>query len=182
MRSLVVMVGIFSALTLWAEDGLKIHEVDDNGLQRFITEFELTPDNFVTDVPSLRRPQADGADASKSLWRFREGGQFDVFIKREWFPIQLPESCCNAYLILTMPYTNPRLEGGKDKIAAKRRLFDRIEKLSKADRGGIKVVVDLTAYAEVVSRKPLKIRLKDIQIYFRHSDGAYVGNVPRRGA
>jgi len=164
-----------------AEDDLVIYRVKQEGQLRYLVEFELTPDNFVTDVPSLRRPQADGADTRRSLWRFREGGQFDLFIKREWFPVQVPESCCNAYLILTMPYTNPRLEGGPEKIAAKRKLFDRIEQLSKSAKGGLKVVIDLTPYAEVTSREPLKLRLKDIQIYFRHYRGAYVPHVKAVG-
>jgi hypothetical protein len=165
-------------ITATGADEPKVRRILENGLERFLVQFDLTPDNFVTDVPSLRRPQADG---SKSMWRFREGGQFDVLIKRDWFQVQVPESCCNAYLILTMPYTNPKLPGGPENIAAKKKLFDQIDKLSKAEKGTLNVTIDLTAYAEVKSRTPLAVRLKDIQIYFRHADGRYVDHVAELG-
>lgn len=153
---------------------LDIKIVRERGQERFLAHFDLTPDNFSKDVPGLR---AVRGKRDESMWRFREGGQFDVLIKRAWFPIQLPESCCNSHLILTMPYTNPKLPGGPEKIAAKKELFDRIEALSKLKEGRLRVTIDLTSYADVKSRDPLKIALRDVQIYFRHRDGEYLDHL-----
>ena len=145
---------------------------------RLLLPFDLTPENFELSVPGIDRTQADGWAGG---WAFREGGQFDVLIKREHFPLQVPESCCNSYLILTMPYTNPRLEGAAEKIAKKRALFDRIERLRGAKEGKLRVVIDVTWYAKVDSEAPLKVSLKDRQIYFRHFDGRYVPHAKALG-
>jgi len=171
----VLLLGLVAA---GAGDELDIKIVKERGRERFWVQFDLTPDNFSKDIPSLR---AVRGKRDQSMWRFREGGQFDVLIKRAWFPIQLPESCCNSYLILTMPYTNPKFEGGLEKIAAKKKLFERIEALSKKAEGKLRVTIDLTSYAEVKSRDPLKIALRDVQIYFRHHDGAYIDDLNPRG-
>ena len=141
---------------------------------RLLLPFDLTPGNFELSVPGVDRKTADGGSGG---WTLREGGQFDLLIKREHFPLQVPVSCCNQYLILTMPYTNVRLEGGRSKVAAKRRLFEEIETLRAAKTGRLRVVIDVTWYAEIESEKPLRISLKDRQIYFRHVDGAYVPHV-----
>ena len=140
---------------------------------RLLLPFDLTPENFELSVPGIDR---QGADGSAGGWRFREGGQFDVLIKREHFPLQVPESCCNHYLILTMPYTNPRLPGGDLKISEKRELFGRIGKLRAAKEGRLRVMIDVTWYAKIDSEEPLRVSLKDRQIYFRHSDGRYVAD------
>jgi hypothetical protein len=139
---------------------------------RLLLPFDLTPENFELSVPGVDRDTAGGQAGG---WAFREGGQFDVLIKREHFPLQVPASCCNHYLILTMPYTNPRLEGGDTKIAAKRSLFEQIEKLKAAKSGKLRVIIDVTWYAVIEKEEPLSVSLKDRQIYFRHWNGGYLG-------
>ncbi|MGB0578270.1 MAG: hypothetical protein ACPGVU_01085 [Limisphaerales bacterium] len=173
MIRLLVFI-LTSVVAVGASDELDIKIVKERGQERFLVQFELTPDNFSKDIASLR---AVRGKRDQNMWRFREGGQFDVLLKRAWFPIQLPESCCNSHLILTMPYSNPKLEGGPEKIAAKKKLFERIEALSEKAEGKLRVTIDLTSYAKVESRDPLKISLRDIQVYFRHRDGEYVDHL-----
>ena len=171
LRIVFAVLWLVSGSSGIAAEGSGVVRVVQGDESRLLLPFDLTPENFGLSVPGIDRESADGAVVG---WEFREGGQFDVLIKREHFPLQVPESCCNHYLILTMPYTNPRLDGGAGKIAAKRSLFDQIERLRAAKEGKVRVLIDVTWYAKVESASPLVVSLKDRQIYFRHFDGAYV--------
>lgn len=166
-----LMAASFASVTCAAIPGLKAVKAGDS--TQYLFEFDLKPYNFELDVPGYNPKLANG---QQNNWQFREGGQFNLFIKREYFPVQIPESCCDSYLVLTMPYTNPRLDGGKENIAAKKKLFDAITGLRKKEDGKLMVVIDLTPYAEVVKKKPLEIKLTDRQIYFRQVDGLFVNH------
>jgi len=165
------------ALILAAAHGISaaetkgLSEVVSGNTTEYLIEFDLKPYNCELEVPGYNPKLADG---KKGDWKFREGGQFSLFIKREYFPIQIPESCCDSYLVLTMPYTNSRLKGGKENIAAKKKLFDAITQPRKVENGQVPIVIDLTPYAEVVQQQPLEIRLTDRQIYFRQVDGMFI--------
>ena len=37
-------------------------------------------------------------------------------------------------------------------------------------------MIDVTWYSKIDSEEPLRVSLKDRQIYFRHSDGRYVAD------
>lgn len=144
--------------------------IKEDGRERILLTFHLTADNIDLEVPKLYRKQADGGDPG---FRLKEGGQFDVYIKREFFPIQIPESCCDSHLVLTMPYTNPRAPRGNENVGVQRRVFEQIRQLKQTGKGSVPVVIDLTYYADVQSREPLKLMLNERQIYFRHR-GAYL--------
>ncbi|MFT6621305.1 MAG: hypothetical protein ACJASX_004223 [Limisphaerales bacterium] len=147
--------------------------VKEDGRERVLLQFALTPDNIDLEVPKLYRQQADGGDPG---YRLKEGGQFDVYIKREYFPVQIPESCCDSHLVLTMPYTNPTAEGGVTNVAAQKDVFDRIRQLKVTGKGTVPIAIDLTYYVEIEGRDPLKVKLRERQIYFRHK-GHYIGHV-----
>lgn len=147
--------------------------VKSGNTTEYLIEFDLKPYNCELEVPGYNPKLANG---KKGDWKFREGGQFSLFIKREYFPVQIPASCCDSYLVLTMPYTNPRLKGGEQNIAAKKKLFDAITQLRKTEDGQIRIVIDLTPYAEVVKKIPLELRLTDRQIYFRQIDGLFANH------
>lgn len=170
-RVLAALCWVTAGFAAIADGGAAVVRVAQEDDSRLLLPFDLTPENFELSVPGVDRTTADGGAGG---WAFREGGQFDVLIKREHFPLQVPASCCNQYLILTMPYTNVMLEGGREKVVAKRRLFDGIERLRTAKAGRLRVIIDVTWYAKIESEVPLKVSLKDRQIYFRHFEGAYV--------
>ena len=168
---ILLMAAAFAGGANAAIPGLKAIKADDS--THYLIEFDLKPYNYELDVSGYNPRLADG---KKSNWKFREGGQFNLFIKREYFPVQIPESCCDSYLVLTMPYTNPRLDGGEENIAAKKKLFDAITGLRKKEDGKLRIVIDLTPYADVVKKRPLEIKLTDRQIYFRQVDGLFVNH------
>jgi hypothetical protein len=147
--------------------------LNEDGRERVLLQFTLTADNIDLEVPKLYRKQADGGDPG---FRLKEGGQFDVYIKREFFPVQIPESCCDSHLVLTMAYTNPTADGGATNVARQKELFDRIRQLKVTGKGTVPVVIDLTYYVKIESRDPLKVKLRERQIYFRHK-GRYIGHV-----
>lgn len=147
-----------------------IRVVRQDGVPRYLLEFTLTPANTALTVSWKERPRDLGEE---NKYAFGEGGQFEVFIRREYFPVQIPASCCDSYLILQMPYTNPGLPGGAAAITEKRRLFDRLATLARPDAPPVTVTIDLTPYAKVVRQQPPQVELKQRTVFFRLVEGRY---------
>lgn len=108
--------------------------------------------------------------------KFSSGGQFEVLIPKEKFPVTAPK--CRRDLILRMPWTDPGLENAAAKVAQKRVLHDAIVAL--APRGGqagsgqpVDVTIDLAPYVRVVTEDPLKVELTGCNIFFAQKAGAY---------
>lgn len=140
--------------------------------------FELTPLNCQLEVAvSERAPRY----SENNNYEFSEGGQFEVFIKKESFPIKLPDQKSN-YLILRMPSTSSSLMNHKKYTSEKFELFKKIEEMHKFKRGSVKVVIELNPYIETLSTSPLKLELTQPNIFFRNAYGRYISNTdPYRG-
>jgi hypothetical protein len=118
---------------------------------------------------------ADSVDLEKSDRRVRDGGQFDIRLRANQFPVPAP--ACRGGLILRMPWTADSVQGAADKIKAKEALLTRIRQLDSDRSAMIPVVVELNPYVRVVSRSPLRVALTGCNVYFRHASGAYVDHL-----
>ena len=104
----------------------------------------------------------------------RSGGQFEIKLRREAFPVPAPR--CRSSIILRMSWTSPHAREAEEKIAAKEKLLKRIWALEKHPYEALPVVVELNPYVEVVSRMPLKLQLTQCNVFFRDAYGAYIDN------
>lgn len=111
-------------------------------------------------------------DLDASDRRARSGGQFELRMHRERFPVAAPH--CRGTIILRMPWTAPDTPDAADKIAAKQALLARIRALAKAPGDVVPVVLELNPYVEVVSRAPLRLQLTQCNVFFRQAYGGYV--------
>lgn len=102
----------------------------------------------------------------------RSGGQFEIRIKREQFPLAAPH--CKAPLILRMPWTPSTIAGAKEKIAKKQALLKRILALQGDAASSLWIVIELNPYVKVVRQKPLTLQLTQCNIFFRDYNGEYV--------
>jgi hypothetical protein len=116
--------------------------------------------------------KAEIIDFAQSDRVSRSGGQFELKLRREKFPVPAPN--CRGSIILRMPWTSPRARGAKEKIAAKEELLKRIWALETHPNEVLPVVIELNPYVEVVSRTPLKLQLTQCNVFFRDAYGAYV--------
>src|SRR5215472_453345 len=64
--------------------------------------------------------RADAIDFAQSNRTARSGGQFEIRLRREMFPVPAPR--CRGTIILRMPWTPPPTTDAKEKIAAKQEL------------------------------------------------------------
>jgi len=111
-------------------------------------------------------------DFAGSDRRARDGGQFELRLRPERFPVPAPR--CRGTLILRMPWTAPDTPDAAAKIAAKERLLERLLALAQAPEDVVAVVLELNPYVEVVSRAPLRLRLTQCNVFFRQAAGGYV--------
>jgi len=99
------------------------------------------------------------------------GGQFEILIPVDQFPVPSPN--CSKNIILRMPWTNPASSKSKTFLSEKYELF---EDLKRKD-GDLTVAIELNPYINVVSQNPLKLELKNCNVFFRHSKGKYIDYV-----
>lgn len=119
----------------------------------------------------LTAPDIDFAGSDRHA---RSGGQFEIRLRRERFPVPAPN--CRGTLILRMPWTPPGAPDAPAKIVAKRALLDRILALADAPGDAVTVVLELNPYVEVVRRVPLRLRLTQCNVFFRQAAGGYVAH------
>jgi hypothetical protein len=100
------------------------------------------------------------------------GGQFEIRLRPEFFPLPAPN--CRGPIILRMPWTASESVNAKNKIAAKEALLKRILALRQLSEETLSVVVELNPYVEVIGRDPLRLQLTACNVFFRHAFGAYV--------
>ena len=111
-------------------------------------------------------------DFAGSDRRARAGGQFELRLRPERFPVPAPR--CRGTLILRMPWTPPDAPNAAAKITAKEQLLARIRALAEGPGDVVTVVLELNPYVEVVSRAPLRLRLTQCNVFFRQAGGGYV--------
>ena len=91
-------------------------------------------------------------------YEFNKGGQFEVFVPKEHFPIAAPN--CNENIIIRMPYSESETK--------KRALFD-----SLSASQTVSVTLELNPYINVLKTSPLEIELQYCNVFFRHRSGNY---------
>jgi len=116
--------------------------------------------------------KAETVDFAESDRTARSGGQFEIRLRREKFPVPAPR--CRGSIILRMPWTSPLATEAKEKIAGKEELLKRILALENNPNEVLPVVIELNPYVKVVSRRPLKVQLTQCNVFFRDAHGAYV--------
>lgn len=89
---------------------------------------------------------------------FNKGGQFEVIVSKEHFPITA--SRCKDNIIIRMPYSKSE--------AKKHALFDTL-----AASKTVTVTLELNPYINVLKTSPLEIELQYCNVFFRHRSGDY---------
>ena len=113
-------------------------------------------------------------DFAASDRHVRSGGQFEIRLRRERFPVAAPD--CRGTLILRMPWTPPDAPDAAAKIVAKQALLVRILALAGGGGDAVTVVLELNPYVEVISRAPLRLRLTQCNVFFRQAAGGYIAH------
>jgi hypothetical protein len=152
---------------------VKIHVAPGKYSPYYHIRFTLTPDIIKLQVPiSERMPRY----TKSNEYVFTKGGQFEVFIDKDAFPINSPHFE-KKYLILRMPWTSTDFEDSQLYIAEKHRLFQAIYEMKKDNKGAIEVTLELNPFVNVLSKKPLKVELAGRNIFFRQAHGRYIDYV-----
>jgi hypothetical protein len=115
---------------------------------------------------------AAGIDFDKSDKAASSGGQFELRLKPEYFPIPAPH--CTGALILRMPWTAPDVPQADAKVAAKKALLAHIWGLARNPDARVSVELELNPYVEIISRSPLRLQLTECNVFFRQAFGGYV--------
>jgi hypothetical protein len=116
--------------------------------------------------------KADSIDFAQSDRFSRSGGQFELKLRRQNFPVPAPN--CRGAIILRMPWTPPDAVEAEKKIAVKENLLKHILALQEHSQAILPIVIELNPYVEIVSRKPLKLQLTQCNVFFRDAHGEYV--------
>ena len=90
---------------------------------------------------------------------FNEGGQFEVLVPKEYFPIPAPN--CRKNIIIRMPWSKNE--------AKKRALYEELLSATKP----IPVILELNPYVKVLHKQPLDLELTYCNVFFRHRNGDY---------
>ena len=115
---------------------------------------------------------AAAIDYSKSDRLASSGGQFEIRLRPEYFPVPAPN--CRGSLILRMPWTAPNTPKAAEKIAVKQDLLKRILAIEQNPDAVVPVVFELNPYVEIISRTPVQLQLTQCNIFFRNAFGGYV--------
>lgn len=89
---------------------------------------------------------------------FNPGGQFEVLVPKEYFPIKAPN--CRSNVIIRMPWS--------DKEEKKKQLYAKL-----VDEQMVTVVLELNPYFNIVSADPPELELEYCNVFFRHKYGDY---------
>lgn len=141
------------------------------GQSYFHLRYLLTPENCELSIPNeQRQPKYSNSNA----YTFNEGS-FEVFIRASAFPIPVETPENNPeFMILRMYNTSRDQADAGQKLAGKRSLFDRIQRMKTEGKGSVEVVIELDN-VEVVSEQPLAVKMRGINVYFRNAFGRYIG-------
>ncbi|WP_163133159.1 hypothetical protein [Agarivorans sp. Alg241-V36] len=102
------------------------------------------------------------------------GGQFEVKVQQNSFPIKAPN--CKDDLILRLPWTNSGLNAAEDFIDEKYNVYKAIVDASKSEGSNVDVYIELNPY---VQKTGDDFELTECNVFFRHVNGQYI---PKTGA
>jgi hypothetical protein len=169
VKPLIIILTI-AAFNLARGGELQITQSRSEDVTYYHIPFSLTPINSTLEVPpcfqnSQWRPETISA--------FREDGFFEVFIRARDFPVAAP-NCRSDWIILRMPATLDNAGQTKVKIAQKRALWDRLQKMYSQKSGSQEVIIELNPYIRIIDPALPKVELEYCNVFFRHAHGAYV--------
>ncbi len=165
-----ILLNIFFLATMSAAE---IHVSPGKYNDYYHLRFTLTPENCSLSVSPTERQHRY---ANNNTYELSEGGQFEVFIRKQAFPIPAPHTDSD-YLILRMPYTNPNLPEANRHIATKRALFNQIQAMKSKGQGSVEVTIELNPYVTVLKHEPLTLELSGRNVFFRQALGQYIDYV-----
>ena len=154
--------------TLAATPAPQIHDVVRGHTHHLLMLFTLTPDNTVFPGADPRTPASPGAS-----FQPREGGQFEVMIRKTAFPIPAPG--CPRLITLRMPWTNPAAPAAQAAIQEKQALFARLDEMRRGLRASVAVGIDLKPYVKQSPGPQPNLELTACNVFFRDEGGHYVG-------
>jgi len=162
---LVLLIAVTSSSCVIAEkninSGQKVIESYLNGKSYYHLNYSLNKDNIrLLDKLSQSR-------------FYQNGGQFEILLDKERFPVEAPN--CKSNIILRMPWTNPNIQHSVKFIGDKYRLYKKISQIvdEKSD-AEMQVILELNPYIKVSNDK---VKLTNCNVFFRHSEGAYVSKI-----
>lgn len=126
-----------------------------NGKEYFHVPYTLTVDNMV-DVESISTEQL-----------ITDGGQFEILIKKEAFPIRAPN--CQANIIARMPWTDQ-----KEKLNSRIAAYNDIKSVLTGEATGTDVVLELNPYVDQDENGPY---LTQCNVFFRVHQGQYINHL-----
>lgn len=111
-------------------------------------------------------------EVSKSQFSIN-GGQFDVLIGKEDFPVNAPK--CNSNIILRMPWTTPENTHFDRLVSEKYKVHQSIVNvLNSKENEELAVYIELNPYVEVSGNR---LQLTQCNVFFRHAGGQYISKV-----
>lgn len=121
------------------------------------TEIKINPGKY-SNYYHMKFELISGYYKVNTEYGFNQGGQFEVLVPKEHFPIRAPN--CNENIIIRMPYSKSE--------AQKRALFD-----SLVASQTVTVTLELNPYINILNSSPLEIELQYCNVFFRHRAGDY---------
>lgn len=125
------------------------------GKEYFHVPYTLTADNIV-DVEPISTEQL-----------IADGGQFEILIKKEAFPVRAPN--CQANIIARMPWTDQ-----KEKIDSRVTAYNGIKSVLKGEAASTDVVLELNPY---VDQDKDGAYLTQCNVFFRVHQGQYINHL-----
>ena len=111
-----------------------------------------------SDYYHIKYELTSGQYKVNSDYGFNKGGQFEVLVPKQYFPIDAPN--CKNDIIIRMPYS--------ENEEIKRKLYDDLVSAKNAV-----VTLELNPYVNVLKKEPLKLELEYCNVFFRQRSGDY---------
>jgi hypothetical protein len=141
-----------------------------SGRTYFHLLFKLTPTNSSLRVPS---DYINSNFRPEKIAYFDDSGLFEVFIKASDFPVPSP-GCDGGWIVLRMASTPADDSYADEKIEAKRKLWDHLQKMYEAGTGSADVAIELNPYVRVIDASVPKLELEYCNVFFRQAHGEYI--------
>ena len=169
--SVVAVAILLTDYAFSSEPAPHIHIASGKYRTYYHIKFNLTKSN------SRIKNRPNRLDHAEELEKVaKNGGQFEITIDKDSFPIGAPG--CKGNIILRMPWTNPNLPFAEEKIKGKVDLYGKIIELyEKNDVTEVEVTIELNPYVNERSTSPLELELSGCNVFFRHANGGYINYV-----
>jgi len=135
------------------KQGEVVTSTSKSGKQFYHLAYKITADNMVK-IDQLTKQQFYDA-----------GGQFEVFLNKQKFPVSAPK--CKSNIILRMPWS----EEANHAIDTKYALYQQLTAIKPGNPDGVTVYIELNPY---VKKDGDAFALTQCNVFFRHNNGDYL--------